>query len=101
VYRRKEDAQMVEPTVVALQKLNKPSPQGSKSKPQQSKKQLETQQTREPKRTKPEAPSKPRTKNWERERYQPSEVQDLSVLIWNVRGLNTKHKQHLVTYAIR
>jgi hypothetical protein len=38
VYRRKEDTQMAEPTVVTPQKLNKPSPQGSKSKPQQSKK---------------------------------------------------------------
>ena len=101
MYRRKEDAQMMEPTVVAPQKPTKPSPQGSKSKPQQSKKQLETQQIRESKRTKPETPSKPRTKDWERERYQPSEVQDLSVLIWNVRGLNTKQKQHLVIDAIR
>jgi hypothetical protein len=38
VYRRKGDAQMEEPTVVTPQKLNKPSPQGSKSKPQQTEK---------------------------------------------------------------
>jgi hypothetical protein len=51
--------------------------------------------------TKSETPTKPREKNWERERYQPREAQDLRVLIWNVRGLNTKHKQRLVIEAIR
>ena len=101
MYRRKKDTQMMEPTAVTPQKLNKPSPQGSKNKPQKMKKQKETRLNNESKLAKPETPTKPKEKNWEHEHYQPSEVQDLSILIWNVRGLNTKQKQHQVIDAIR